>query len=148
MKRVRTVVLQDESSNATGIEIPFDPKVEFGRTRVPVIATVRGYSYRTTIFSMKGCTFIPFANEHREATGLTGGERVLLTLEVDDQPRTVDVPKELADAMRSDRALRASWEESSFTRRKEWARDIEGAKKPETRARRVQKVIAALKEQA
>jgi len=137
-------VARDGDSGGCGIGLPFDPKAVFGRVRVPVVATLRGYSYRTTTFLMCGEHFIPLAKKHMEAAGVAPAERVRVRLEVDDQPREVRVPDDLARAMRRVKGAKAAWDALSYTHRREHVEAIEGAKKPETRERRVAKAIEML----
>lgn len=140
-----TDVRQDEGSNACGIEIPFDPKEAFGKVRAPVVAQIRGHSYRTTVFRMGGTCFIPLAKKNREAAGVKGGERVRVTLTLDDQPRTIDPPADLVREMRKVRGVLAAWDALSFTHQREHVEAIEGAKKPETRARRIAGAVEMLR---
>ena len=46
--------------------------------------------------------------------------------------------------MKSNKEAGAAWDKLSYTHRKEYAKSIEEAKKPETRARRIEKAIAML----
>jgi uncharacterized protein YdeI (YjbR/CyaY-like superfamily) len=80
----------------------------------------------------------------REARRLRAGDRLEVTLERDDAPRTVTPPKELAAALKRDAVARAGWKAMSFTHQREWAEAIRDAKKPETRERRVAQAVAAL----
>lgn len=48
-----------------------------------------------------------------------------------------DLPKDLADAIRSDEAARATWNDITPLARNEWICWVEDAKKPETRAKRI-----------
>ena len=65
---------------------------------------------------------------------------------LDTQPRTVDVPAELAAALDADPRARAAFDALSYSHRREWADHVREAKKPETRVRRAGKAVAALRE--
>lgn len=130
--------------DATGIVLPFDPTEVWGRTRVPVRATVNGYEYRTTIAKMSGRFLIPLAREHREAAGVAAGNHVEVTLVEDSDERTVEVPPDLASALDA-AGLRESFDRLAYTHRKEHVRSIEEAKKPETRARRIEKAVGMVR---
>jgi uncharacterized protein YdeI (YjbR/CyaY-like superfamily) len=67
-------------------------------------------------------------------------------MERDDQPREVEVPPDLAAALAEDDHAREAYEGMAYTHRKEYARWIEGAKKDETRERRVRKALDMLRE--
>ena len=139
-KTFKTRLEKAEGMEATGIIVPFDPKEVWGKTRVPVKATVNGYEYRTTIAKMGGRFLMPFAKEHRDAAGIGAGDAIEVTLVEDTAERTVDVPADLAKAL-GHAGLRAAFDRLSYTHRKEHVRAIEEAKKPETRARRIEKCI-------
>jgi hypothetical protein len=139
------------------IELPFDVTKTFGRARPPVVIDVaplreaRGrerrrdrYSFRWTVTVYGGKSYIGMRRSHREAAGLAAGQAVSITVSLDDKPRVVDPPPDLAALLAKNAAARASWEALSFTHKKEHAEAILGAKKPETRARRIEKTIAML----
>lgn len=125
---------------ATGIVVPFDPTEVWGKVRVPVVATVNGYEYRTTIAQMGGRFLMPFAKEHRDASGIGAGDAIEVRLVEDTSERTVEVPADFAAALKKAKLVEA-FEKLSFTHRKEHVRAIEEAKKAETRARRIEKAI-------
>lgn len=133
--------------NNVAIVVPEDIVTEFGRgKRVPVVVAIDGgYTYRTTIASMGGQFLISFNAQTRTATGRGAGDDVDVTLEIDDAPRTVDVPGPLADALAGDPAAAAAWTQLSASKQKAHALSVDGAKTDDTRTRRVQKVIDALR---
>lgn len=130
------------------IPVPFDPKEVFGKVRAPVKVTLNGYRYRSTIFSMGGKIGIPLRKSHRDAAGLKGRETLSVRIALDDAPRTVTVPPDLARALRASAGAKKIWDALSYTHRREHAEAITSAKKPETRARRVQAAMKMLKERA
>ncbi|MEE6281830.1 YdeI/OmpD-associated family protein [Georgenia sp. MJ170] len=132
--------------NNVGIVVPEEIVLGFGRgKRVPVVVTIDGgYTYRTTIASIGGQFLISFNAQTRGATGRTAGDEVEVTLEVDDAPRTVDPPAELAAALEAAPAAAKAWSTLSYSKQRGHAESVAGAKQEETRARRVQKVIATL----
>ena len=145
-KRFRVLLERHTTSEATGIVIPFDvPKVFGTRARVPVRGTLNGYAFRGSIFPVgDGTHYMVVRKELREAAGVEGGQTIAVTLERDDEPRTVTPPADLARALKGNKEARAAWDELSYTHRREYAELIEGAKRPETRARRVEKAISQL----
>ena len=126
------------------IPVPFDPKPVFGKTRAPVTVTVNGYTYRSTIAPMGGVTCIPLRKSNREAAGLEGGEKVSVTLALDDAPRTVEPPADLTKALKAAPPAWERWQELSFTHQREYAEAVEEAKKPETRAKRIADAVRAV----
>ncbi|MGH4015655.1 MAG: YdeI/OmpD-associated family protein [Pseudonocardiaceae bacterium] len=68
-----------------------------------------------------------------------------MTIELDDVPREVTLPDDLAEALAGDPSARQFFDALSFTHRKKWVRWITEAKKVETRAARVAKTLDALR---
>ena len=130
---------------ATGIPIP-DAVIEAlgSSKRPPVTITINGHTYRTTAVRMGGQFYVPLNAENRAAAGVAAGEDITVDIEPDTAPREVTVPDDLAAAMDDD--ARAAYDGLSFTHRKEWVRWVEEAKKPETRATRIEKTVAGLRE--
>jgi hypothetical protein len=142
MPEFKTTIMQAEDMNATGIVVPEDAVAKLGQGKKPkVVVLLKGYSYRSTIHVMGGKSLLPLAKEHREKSGVKGGEKVEVTLELDVAPREVEVPKDLAAALKK-AGVRSGFDVLAFTYRKEHVRSIEEAKAPETRARRIEKAIA------
>jgi hypothetical protein len=125
-------------------EVPFDVKEVFGKARAPVKVSINGYQYRWTIAVYGGKYFVGIRRSHREAAGVELGQTVSVILELDEAPRIVEVPPELEAIFAKKAKLRAAWGKLSYTHQKEHAQAIREAKKPETRERRLEKLIAAL----
>lgn len=132
--------------NNVGIVVPEEVVLGFERgKRVPVVVTINGgYTYRNTIASMGGKFLISFNAATRAATGLGGGDEVEVTLEVDDAPRTVEVPEALAAAFADNPSAAEAWASLSYSKQRQYAEPIVDAKTDETRDRRVRKVLDAL----
>ena len=137
-----TVVLGGKT--ATGLQVPDDVVEALGAgKRPPVVVTVGGYTYRTTVAPMGGAYWVPLAAEHREAAGVAAGEEVDVAIELDTAPREVPVPDDLAAAL--DEPARSHFDALAHSHRKEWVRWVEEAKKPETRAARIEKTVESLR---
>jgi hypothetical protein len=142
MKFRATVVLGGKT--ATGIEVPESVVEALGSGKRPAVtATVAGHTYRTTVAPMSGSYWIPLAAEHRTAAGVSAGETVEVTLELDTAPRTVEVPDDLAAALQAAGA-RAVFDALSYSGQRRHVLAVEGAKGAETRRRRIDKVVADL----
>jgi|SRR5690606_15807463 len=133
--------------NNVAIVVTEDVVLSFGRgKRVPVTVTVDDdYTYRTTIASMGGQYLITFNAQTRAVTGRGAGDEVDVTLELDDAPRTVEVPAVLAQAFETDPDAAAAWSGLSYSKQKAHAQAIEGAKTDETRQRRLDKILTELR---
>lgn len=126
------------------VEVPFDVKKEFGKARPPVEVSINGYSYRSTVSVYGGKYYVPVRRERREAAGVKAGEIVEVTLAVDTAVRKVKPPPQLSTALAKNGPARAQWERLCYTHQKEHAEAILQAKKYETRARRVRKILEKL----
>lgn len=146
VKRFRVPLDKHEQYEATGISIPFDVQKVFGtRGRVPVKGTINGFPFRSSIFPEgDGTHYMAVNREVREGAGVKGGETVSVVMGRDEEPRTIEPPADFLRALRADSAARETWERLSYTHRKEHVRAVEEAKRPETRARRIEKSIALL----
>ena len=114
---------------ATGIPVPAEVLEKLGAgKRPPVVVTVAGYSYRTTVAPYSGSYFVPLAAEHREAAGVQAGQDVDVDIELDSAPRVVELPEDLSSAM--DDTARATFDRLAFTHQKEWVRWVEEARGP------------------
>jgi bacteriocin resistance YdeI/OmpD-like protein/uncharacterized protein DUF1905 len=144
--RFRTTLLQSDKT-ATGFEVPEEVVTALGAgRRPPVRVTINGYTYRNTVAVMGGVSMIGVSAEHRAGAGVKGGEEIEVDLELDTAPRTVEVPDALAAALASDPAAQRTWDDLSYSNRSWHALQVTGAKTDETRRRRIEKSIEALRE--
>ncbi|MCP2370811.1 hypothetical protein BJ978_001487 [Agromyces terreus] len=133
-----------QMGNNTGIEVPEQVIEALGAGRKPpVVVTVNGFEYRSTVAVMGGRYLIAFSSDKRAATGIRGGDAIVVDLEVDTQPRTVEVPADLAEAL-ADAGARAAFDKLAPSARKAHVTNVESAKAPETRQRRITAIVAKL----
>lgn len=139
----KTVILG--FGNNTGIEVPAENLAALGTSkRPPVRVTVDGYSYDSTVGVMSGRCLVSLPKAHREAAGVKAGDAVSVTLTLVTGHWTVEVPPELKSALDA-AGLSQDFAQLAYSRRKEFARQVSDAKAEATRARRVDKVLAALR---
>jgi hypothetical protein len=115
-----------------------------GAKRFPVVATVNGYTWRTSVARMGGEFLVGLNKEVRSGASVAAGDTVTLELKLDTEPRAVEVPPALAQALQTDPEAKAIYDGLAFTHRKEYARWIAEAKRDETRERRVAKALEML----
>jgi len=140
-----TTIQQAEDSTATGIQVPPEVVSAFGKGKKPrVKVTLNGYTYRSTVAAYGDVFMLPLAREHRDAAGVKAGDTLEVTLELDLEPRTVEVPPDLAAALAEKPGATEAFEALSYTMRKEYVRQVEEAKAPETRTRRITGIVAKL----
>ena len=141
-----TVELERVGRTATSFRIPFDLMEAFGRARPPVRVTIRGHEWRTTPGVYDGVGHVVVNRSVKAATGVDAGDRVVVELALDEEPRTVSVPADLAAAFRDDAPARAGFDSLSYTHRREYVDWIQEAKRAETRARRVAATVERVRE--
>lgn len=128
----------------TGIPVPEEVLEALGGGRRPAVAvTVNGYRFSSTVGSMGGRFLIPFSAARREESGIAGGDEIEVELALDETPRETPVPTDLAAAVDAASAADA-WAALAPSRRKAHVVAVEGAKTPETRARRIAGIVADL----
>jgi hypothetical protein len=144
--RFRTTLLQS-GKTATGFEVPEDivAALDAGK-RPPVTVTINGYTYRNTVAVMSGTYMIGVSAEHRAGAGVAGGDEIEVELALDTAPREVSVPADFAAALDAEPAARATFDKLSNSNKGWHTLQIEGAKSPETRQRRIEKSVASLRE--
>jgi hypothetical protein len=116
-----------------------------GARRFPVVATVNGYTWRTSVIPMGGEFLVGLSREVREGAGAQAGDQVEVTIELDTAPREVEVPEVLAAALAADPQAKASFDAMAFTHRKEYARWVAEAKREDTRQRRVGQAVEMIR---
>ena len=93
-----------------------------------------------------GRYYLPVNRALREAAGVAAGDAVVIELEADDQPRTVDPPPDLAGALAADAEARAAFDGLSYTHQREYAEWVAEAKRESTRRRRVEQAVQMLRD--
>ncbi|KIP51975.1 YdeI/OmpD-associated family protein [Leucobacter komagatae] len=139
-----TTVL-DPYGPATAIVLTEAQVAELGAgKRAPVVVTVGGRSARLRLASMGGDFVIGISKANRAALGVEIGDEITATIEVDLAERTVAVPPELTVALAEAPRAQEAFEALPYTQRKEHAAAVAGAKRPDTRERRIAKIVSEL----
>jgi hypothetical protein len=145
MRFTSTVELHGKT--ATGMEVPPEVVDALGGGKKPAVTvTVGGHSYRSSIASMGGRFLLPLSAERRAAAGVTAGDRVEVDVELDTEPRTVEVPADLAAALDAAPGARRRFDALAYSHQLRHVLAVEGAKAEATRARRVAAAVAMLLE--
>ncbi|MGA9598435.1 MAG: DUF1905 domain-containing protein, partial [Acidimicrobiia bacterium] len=93
-------IIQQTGKTTTGIELPPDDVAKLGAgKRPPITVTINGFTYRTSVGVMNGKSMASLSKANREAAGVAAGDHVTVVIEVDTQPRTVEVPEDFAAAL-------------------------------------------------
>ncbi len=127
------------------MRVPADVVDALGRgKRPPVYVTVNGYTYRSTVAAYGDLFMLPLAKKHRSAAAVEPGEVVQVTVELDEDERTVEVPPELVAALAASPGATERFAALSYSHQRRWAEHVDEAKSAETRERRAMKAAAEL----
>jgi len=137
--------LELHGKTATGLRVPADVVESLGGGKRPAVTVTLGpHTYRSTIAPMGGMHFLPVSAENREAAGLSAGDMVDVSVELDTEKREVEVPADLAAALKKNAKARAAFESLSYSNKRRYVLAIDGAKAAETRERRIAKTVDEL----
>lgn len=126
------------------LHIPDEVLAELGANRRAALAiTINGHTYRSTATAVAGECHVVFPLKERTAAGAAAGDRVSVTLELEVGRREVELPVDLSTALSAAGALQA-FESLTYSKRREFARQVVEAKAAETRDRRIAKVVSEL----
>jgi uncharacterized protein YdeI (YjbR/CyaY-like superfamily) len=143
--KFRTKIRQAEGSTATGIEIPDEVIAALAAGKKPAVRlSVNGYAYRSTVATVSGRYMVGFSADHRAASGLSGGDDVEVDVELDTEPRTIELPDDFRAALEAEPAALATFDKLSNSNKGYHVSQVTGTKNPETRQRRIEKSVATL----
>lgn len=130
-----------------GLEVPPEVVEALGGGKRPrVIITVNGHSWKSQVAIMRGRYLIGLSNANRKAAGVATGDEVEVEVEYDAETPVVTEPEDFARALDADPVARAAYDRLAYSHKREHVLAIESAKKLETRARRIEKALAMLRE--
>jgi len=139
-------LMGQEGSQVAALKPPFDVVEVFGRKgRVPVKGTINGFPFRSSLMNMGEGHMMVVNAELRAGGKCKAGDTVKIVMELDEEARNVEVPAYLKKIINSDPQAKERWAKLSFTHQKEYVREIDGAKKQETRERRIAAMMDVLR---
>ena len=130
----------------TFVVVPDQVFRELGRARPAVRGTIQGVAFRETIHRSGGEPRLLVRRELLERIGASRGDAVEVRLELDPEPRTVDVPPELEAVLREDDRLAELYSKLPPSMRRAWAAYVDDAKRLETRLRRAEKAREGIRD--
>jgi len=140
-----TTTVLSSGKTATGLPVPETVVDALDRgKRIPVVVTINGYSYRSSIVFYTGQYLIALSAENRAGAGVAAGDEIEVDVEPDDAPREVEVPAELAAALATDADAAAAFAALSYSNKRRIVLSVEGAKTDATRERRIAKALEEL----
>ncbi|MEP6676983.1 MAG: YdeI/OmpD-associated family protein [Ferruginibacter sp.] len=144
MAKFQTSILT-AGKTATGICIPDDIIEKLGAGKKPRIkVTLNGYTYRSTVAVMGGKYMVGVNAAVREASGVKGGDKLTVEIELDTEERKVSVPPGLKKALDKNPKAKKFFETLSYSKQKVHTDLIAQAKTEETLQRRIEKSISEL----
>ena len=140
-------VIEQSGKTATGITVPNDVVAALGAGRKPAVTvTINGHTYRSTVATMDSVFKLPVSAEVRAAAGVQAGDEVDVEVVLDTSPRAVDVPADFAAALEAEPAAKATFDRISYSEKRWFTLQVEDAKTPKTRERRIAKLTERLRE--
>lgn len=139
-------VIENAGGGGAYVIVPFDVEKAFGKKRVKIKATIEGEPYRGSLVRMgTPHHMLLVLKEIREKIGKSFGDEVAVELEEDLQPRQVEIPPDLQQALQANPAEQAFFYQLAYSHQREYVRWINEAKRTETR-QRIQRTIELLKQ--
>ena len=135
----------EPAGNATGIEVPAEIVTALGAGKRPKVAiTINGHTWRSRVASMGGRFIVGISAANRAACGIAEGDSVEADVQLDTEPRVVAEPPDLAEALDGDPQARAAFDRLAYGLKRKHVQAIQDAKTPQTRQRRITKLIATI----
>lgn len=144
--KFKVKLIGQAGSEVAALKPPFDVVEVFQRKgRVPVKGTINGFPFRSSLMNMGDGHMMAVNAQLRAGGNCQAGDTVNVVMELDEDERKVEIPAYLKKIIDSDAKARESWPKLSFTHQKEYVREIDGAKRPETREKRIAAMLDALR---
>lgn len=142
-----TAVVKLSGKTTTGIEVPDEVVEGLGDSKRPKVrATINGYTYRSSVARMGGVYMLSVSADVRANAGVAAGDELEVELQPDTEERTVTVPPDLAEALAADKTAATFFDGLSFSHKSWHVLRLDGAKKAETRQRRLEESVQMLRE--
>lgn len=140
-------IIEDAGGGGAFVTVPFDVEAAFGTGRPKIKATIDGIFYRGSLVRMGTPNHMLLVlKEIRSQIGKKPGDPVHVVIELDVEPRSVQVPDDLRRALAAEPDAARWFDKLSYTHQKEYVTWIEEARRPETRRARVEKAVDLLRQ--
>lgn len=139
------ILASDIGKGGAYVEFPYSCEIEFGiKGRVPVVCKFDGNEDRGSLVKMKtSCHIIGIPKKIRENIGKNIGSFVTVELYKDESERVVEINPDLKQELIKNDLLLV-FENMSYNMKKEYNDYLNDAKKPETKVKRIIKIIEIL----
>jgi hypothetical protein len=146
-KQTFTATILNAGGGGAYVEVPFDVEAAFGSKKPRVKATFEGVPYRGLLTRMgTEHHVLIILKEIREKIGKSFGDEVNITVELDTEPRVIELPSELKKAFKTEPEAKSFFDKLSYTHQREYVMWINEAKREETRQSRILKAVEMLKQ--
>lgn len=112
--------------------------------RAPLRITINGHTYQSTAVGVGGECRVVFPSADRLAAKSKAGDVIEVLLELDSGYREVSIPDQLIKALKKS-GLTKTFADLSYSKRKEHSRQVAEAKSQDTKDRRIEKVLDAVR---
>ena len=127
------------------IALPFDPQSVWGKkARHHIRASINGRMFRGSLGNEAGAYFMVLGAAWRRDCGINAGDRVTVEIEPEG-PQQDTLAEDMVGALAAEPTALEFFQGLATFYRKGYVKWIDGAKKPETRAARIQEMLALLK---
>ena len=138
-------VVQVGERSRVFIALSFDPQRVWGKkTRHHIRAAINGRMFRGSLGSEAGAYFMVLGAAWRRDCGINAGDRVTVEIEPEG-PQQDTLAEDIVSALAAEPAALEFFQALATFYRKGYMKWIEGAKKPEMRAARIQEMVTLLK---
>ena len=133
-------VIENAGGGGAFILFPFDTVELFGKKNlIPVIVTYDNkIEYRGRIANMGKGPMIPILKDIRIQLGKEFGDSVWVKIVLDTQERKIEIPSWLITLFNDNPGAEQTFKKWSYTHQKEHILSVEGAKREETKWKRIQ----------
>ena len=143
--RMFMAAVETRPRGGIAIRIPFDPSAEWGaKERHDVTGSIAGHKVRGRLTMRGGQHYLELGPAWCRDNRLADGAEVSVEI-APEGPQLVSMAADLTAALNAEPEARRFFESLATFYRKGFVRWIEGAKRPETRAKRIAETVAALK---
>jgi hypothetical protein len=140
-----TLWTSEDYPNSAALTFPYNAVEVFGtKGRVPVKLTIGEHTFRSSLAPMEGKHMMVFNLEMRQKTGYKAGDTIHVILEKDIEPREITFPEDVTEVIQTNPAAYKKLLSYSYSHKKEVMDWINDAKKPETRQKRIKKLLETL----
>ena len=141
--KFKTKIVQ--TGNNTGIEVSEQILEQLGGGKKPlVVVKVNEYTYRSAVGKMGDRFMISLSAENRKNASVKGGDLVDIDIELDNTPRTIEIPDDFQTLLDLNLTARENFDKLAPSKKKAMVLSITDIKTEETRNIRIKKAIESL----